>query len=105
MTDRIDHRSLVLFDIDGTLTDDPNYSCGTVIAKRVSRVVKLLESGLPIVIWSAGGGNYAQRFMKMNSLNTHGDIIAIGKPRFCVDDHSTIREGGLIIRPPEWLDR
>lgn len=94
----------IYIDIDGTLTDDPNFAAGRIKGKRVDKIKHLLTSGIPIVIWSAGGGNYARRFVEMNGLTRYGDIIGLGKPRFCVDDCESIRPD-LIVRPPEWLDR
>ncbi len=95
----------IYIDIDGTLTDDSNFACGKVLPKRVEKIRNMLSAGLPIVIWSAGGGNYARRFIQMNGLNAYGDIIGLGKPRFCVDDCETIRPEGLIVHPPKWLNR
>ena len=94
----------IYIDIDGTLTDSPNCAGGMVNAKRVTRIKDLLSSGLPIVIWSGSGGNYARRFIEMNGLAAFGDIVGLGKPRFCVDDCESIRPD-LLVRPPEWLDR
>jgi hydroxymethylpyrimidine pyrophosphatase-like HAD family hydrolase len=91
----------IYIDIDGTLTDDPEYARGKVIPKRVEKVKKMIEDNVPVVIWSAGGTTYARQFCEMNGLHP---LIAVGKPHRCVDDKATIRGGGLLVIPETWLD-
>ena len=87
-------------DIDGTLTDCPDEP-GSVNAKRVVRVKEMIEKNIPVVIWSARGTQYARTFCEMNGIRP---LAAIGKPKFCIDDKSTITRAGLLVLTPETLD-
>lgn len=89
----------VFIDIDGTLTDDPVNRFGNPLVYRISKVQELLDSGQQVVLWSAGGGDYAEEFAE--KYNIYG-AVCIGKPALCVDDNPTIRPiGNMKIYSPE----
>lgn len=93
----------IFIDIDGTLTDSPKTQHGKAIAKRLDRVRLLLKEGVSVVIWSGGGTEYAQQFVKEHGLD---GALAIGKPEIIVDDCPTIRPKGTmrIFNPDEFFE-
>ena len=90
----------IFIDIDGTLTKSDKSRFGDVHQNRIDKVNKLILSGYLIIIWSAGGDDYAKLFCKKHGINPHA---AIGKPQFCVDDNPTIRPV-IEVKQPEYLD-
>lgn len=91
----------IYVDIDGTLTDDPEYRRGKPLQRRIDHVRQLIRDGYPVVVWSAGGTDYAREFCRKHSLTP---MAALGKPHFAVDDKPTIMGKGIFVRPPEYLD-
>lgn len=94
--------SPIYIDIDGTLTDDPEYAQGRAVPNRIAKVKEMIEHNVPIVIWSAGGTTYAKRFCEMNGIHP---LLAVGKPHRCIDDKPTITGRGLQVLPETWLDK
>lgn len=92
----------VYIDIDGTLTDHPEFAMGKPLPLRISKVKDMINNNVPIVIWSAGGTIYAQDFCAENGLYP---MIAIGKPHRCIDDNPLLKKNGLKILPDTWLDK
>lgn len=78
----------VYIDIDGTLTDSPNRPNGAPVEDRLWKIRSELMAGLPVVIWSARGRDYAEAFIETNGLQ---GAIGMGKPRAIVDDNPDIR--------------
>ena len=87
----------IFIDIDGTLTDSGLHG-GKPIDERLMIVRKLVKAGKEVVIWSAGGTEYAQRFAKDHDIN---GVTCIGKPCLLVDDNPRVRAGGLLRQSPE----
>ena len=85
--------------IDGTLTDSPGKPA-PAHRRRIQAVKTMIANGEQIIIWSARGGEYAEKFASDNNLQV---FHALGKPQFCVDDNPTIRPG-FRVWPPSWLD-
>lgn len=91
--------SPIFIDIDGTLTDAPGRRWGRPAAARIDKVKGLLAAGVDVVIWSAGGRDYAREFADAHGLAA---ATCIGKPACVVDDNPTIRPAGRMpIRTPE----
>lgn len=91
----------IYVDIDGTLTDDPEYRRGKPLQRRIDAVRKMIRDGKPVVIWSAGGTEYAKEFCKHHALIP---MAILGKPSRIIDDHPDIFNDGVIINPPTALD-
>lgn len=91
----------VYVDIDGTLTDDPEYRRGKPLQRRIDKVRQMIRDGFPVVVWSAGGTEYAREFCRKHSLTP---LLAVGKPYFAVDDKPNITRQGIRVRTPEFLD-
>lgn len=88
----------IYIDIDGTLTDNNLHRQGAPELKRIQRVKELIAAGNDVVLWSAGGNEYAEQFAKEHGLQV---IAALGKPGFCIDGNPNIRN--FAIQPPTWL--
>lgn len=88
----------VFIDIDGTLTDQGTHG-GNAIPERIAFVIRLIEQGERIVIWSGTGLTYARQFAKDHGLD--GAVAVIGKPEVCIDDNPGIRPKGLRAISPE----
>jgi len=88
-------------DIDGTLTDNPEYRLGKPLMRRIDKVRLMIRNGEPVVIWSAGGTEYAKEFCRKHALNP---MAVLGKPFRVVDDHIAIFNDGVEVSPPEFLD-
>ena len=99
MSSRLDFPIYV--DIDGTLTDDPEYNRGKPLGRRIDKVRTWIRDGRPVVIWSAGGTEYAKLFCRKHSLNP---MVAIGKPNFAIDDKPQIMGGGIRVEDADFLD-
>lgn len=94
-------RGLIYFiDIDGTLTAEDKANAAP-IASRVAKVRDLIANGHEVVLWSARGSSYAGLF----AFNNHIDAKCVGKPNVVIDDKPEIRKGGLIVMPPDELDK
>lgn len=91
----------IYIDIDGTLTNDPEFAKGSAIPKRIQKVKELIADNVPVIIWSAGGTQYARTFCEMNGLKP---LLAVGKPHRCIDDKPLITGQGLLVIPASWLD-
>lgn len=89
----------IYIDIDGTLTDNPICRGGAPNQARLAVVRTIITLGTPVIIWSARGREYAEKFVAENDIAAQA---AIGKPQFCIDDNPTIRPGFKVERP-EWL--
>lgn len=89
----------IYIDIDGTLTDKPSGG-GEAIKSQVDIVARLIESGNSIVLWSAGGSDYAKGFAEENGLEVDA---AIGKPEYCIDDMKAIKWNGIKRKSPSYL--
>lgn len=93
----------IFVDIDGTLTDTPEAPYGKANEKRLAHVRGLIAAGHTVVLWSAMGGEYADKFATTHRLKV---AAAIGKPDVFIDDNPTIRhswDGRR--RAPEILDK
>lgn len=84
-------------DIDGTLTDSSTRG-GRPIEERVARVRREIERGRDVVLWSATGREYAERFARENGLTP---LACLAKPDICVDDCQTVRKRGLTVVDPK----
>ena len=84
----------VFIDIDGTLTDHPTQQWSGVIPERIAHIWRLIAEGHSVVVWSGGGTDYAEEFVRDNGL-AHL-VTAIGKPEIVVDDNPDIRPKGRI---------
>ena len=92
----------IFVDIDGTLTDDRHKGHGRPIASRIQKLRDHLGAGGELVIWSAGGTDYAKQFAADNGLE---GATCVGKPDLFVDDNPTVRPGARIkvISPEEFF--
>lgn len=78
----------IYIDIDGTLTDEPLKKWGNPIWERIRRVEYLVNLGYRVVIWSGGGHDYANEWVRKHQLE---GVIALGKPDAYIDDNPNIR--------------
>ncbi len=79
------------FDIDGTLTDEPENKWGNPNINRIAKVKDIISNGHDVLIWSGNGTEYAQEFCKKYNINP---MCAIGKPDVYFDDKKDIRAVG-----------
>lgn len=84
---------MLFIDIDGTLTDSPEYG-GKPLIDRIKKIKYLISQGHEIVIWSGNGTAYAKKFAQDNDIV--GTVCCIAKPTLLVDDNPTIRPLGRI---------
>ncbi len=89
----------IYIDIDGTLTTAGRPG-GAPALDRIDRVRQMIGRGIPVVIWSASGTEYARAFADRYDLHP---LAAIGKPSYCIDDNPSLRPGFLVV-PPDELD-
>lgn len=75
-------------DIDGTMTDSPEEWHGNLRVDVLDKVLRLIQNGHEVVVWSARGADYAKEFVRLGNLDV---VAAIGKPDVIVDDKPTIR--------------
>jgi phosphoserine phosphatase len=91
------------FDIDGTLTDDPEDKWGNPYVERIDKVRSIIEQGHDVLIWSGNGTDYAKAFCEKYNLHP---MCAIGKPDFYFDDKRDIRAPGKMVHlePDDIID-
>ena len=91
-------------DIDGTMTNSPESRWGTPKLKIISKVKELIKNNNTVVIWSAGGRQYAKDFCNKYEI---APTAILPKPDYIVDDISTIRKEGKItyIKPDEFVPK
>lgn len=82
-------------DIDGTLTDAPAARWGNPNTRLIEALQELIANGRSVVLWSAGGAEYAQAFAERYKIAA---IACLGKPQIIIDDIPTLRSPGLIIQ-------
>lgn len=87
-----------MVDIDGTLTHDPMQRWGTPRTNMIKKIKKLIAGGHEIILWSAGGKQYAKDFSKRYKINA---IACIPKPDIMIDDKPTLRSCGIPILSPD----
>ncbi len=87
----------IYINIDGTLTT-AHRPGGAPNLERIDSVRDMIERGMPVVIWSAGGTEYAQEFCARYKLSP---VAALGKPSYCIDDNPNLRPGFLVVSPDE----
>jgi len=88
----------IFVDIDGTMTDEPDKSWGSPNLEVIDRVKQLIKDGCEVVVWSAGGTEYAKEFAERCGIKASA---CIGKPWIAIDDKSEIRTGGLWVMSPD----
>lgn len=79
-------------DIDGTMTNTPNSRWGTPKLKVIEKVKELIKNNT-VIIWTAGGWDYAKEFCTKYGLVP---TVILPKPDYIIDDIPTIRTEGII---------
>ncbi len=89
----------IYIDIDGTLTDAPGGG-GEPLLDRLDHVRQMIARGVPVVVWSGNGEDYAEFFCAKHQLKPHA---ILGKPTMCVDDNPRISPSMVIASPEEFF--
>jgi hydroxymethylpyrimidine pyrophosphatase-like HAD family hydrolase len=90
----------IFVDIDGTLTEHPMAPWGLPRVDVINKIKSLIAEGHEIVLWSAGGTQYAKDFAERYGIKP---LVCVGKPRLAIDDKSDIRSGGIWVGSAEEL--
>ena len=92
----------IFIDIDGTLTDNPETAQGKPLWDRITKVIWLISVGERVILWSAGGENYAKAFARDHGIKPE---LCLAKPYVMVDDKPSIRAPGRlkILSPEEFM--
>jgi len=77
----LDVRRTAFFDVDGTLLDHKDIPNESVVQQLIERK----KAGYAIIVWSAGGPDWAERAVKLLHLEVYVDYI-LDKPTVCFDD-------------------
>ncbi len=80
-------------DIDGTMTYSSNSRWGSPNLIVINIIKKLITESNIVIIWSAGGWQYAKDFCIKYKLNP---TAILPKPDCIIDDIFTIRTEGII---------
>ena len=78
----------IYIDIDGTLTHSRRKGWGPPRTDVIETAKRLIESGHQVVLWTAGGAEYASKFGEKHGIKA---IAYMCKPGLIVDDNPTIR--------------
>lgn len=91
-------------DIDGTMTDTPNSRWGNPKLKAIEKIKKLIIDNNVVIIWTAGGWQYAKDFCNKYEITP---TAILPKPDYIVDDISTIRKEGKItyVSPEQFIPK
>jgi hypothetical protein len=77
--------------VEGVLTNDPDHAGGVVRKSVLDKVRELCKSGVPIILWSSAGADYAKKFAAENYLSVSA---CLDKPGMIVDEKPSIRPKG-----------
>lgn len=88
-------------DIDGTMTNTPGKRWGSPNLLVIEKVKTLIKDNI-VIIWTAGGCQYAKDFCAKYDLIP---AAILPKPDYIIDDISTIRKAGKIeyITPKDFV--